>query len=179
MTWLPDPSFRDTHFAPAKVAIRHTRWEDWPLLDALYATPGGWQVKNYYFGQFGRAGFEGEYLWLRQDMDRGAVLDAKVMHTPEGAIVGHAMLGVQKAWRERPLVLDCMAHANFHDQVPQLLAAIDLPPDRKVQAFCDQGAGHKIAALGELGFQQEGVFAKQAQDEDGAPLDVIVFGRLP
>ena len=178
MTWLPDQRFHDTHFAPADTTVRDTRWDDWPKLDALYATSGQWQLKGLHFGQFGHSGYESQYLSLRKEMCEGPVLDVKVMAKPDGAIVGHALLAVQALWAGRALVLDFMVHENFYGQAAQLLSVVSLPEGRKVQAFCDEDAKDKMELLAELGFEQEGAFHKQIEDEDHTPLDVVVYGKV-
>lgn len=178
MTWLPDEGFEASHFAPGETTLRDTRWDDWPLLEALYSVGGQWQLKSFHFQLIGHTNYEGPYLQLRAGMEEGSVLDVKVMHKTDGAVVGHAALAVQRLWKGRPLVLDCMAHANFHDRVPALLEAVHLPPGRKVQAFCDDRAVAKIAALEALGFEREGVFRSQVEDENHRPLDVTVFGKM-
>jgi ribosomal protein S18 acetylase RimI-like enzyme len=177
MTWLPDAGFDTTHFSPGEASVRGTRWDDWPLLEALYAVSGQWQLKGYHFGQIGHSGYEGEYPELRKSMDEGGILDAKVLCKADGAIVGHALLGVQPVWKPKALVLDCMLHANFYDQAAALLGAISIPVGRKVQAFCDETATAKMTALEALGFQREGVFARQMEDENHRALDVVVYGR--
>ena len=178
MTWLPDEGFEASHFAPGETIIRETRWDDWPLLEALYSLSGQWQLKSFHLQLIGHANYEGPYLQLREGMEEGSVLDVKVMQKTDGAVVGHAALAVQKLWKGRPLVLDCMAHTNFHDRVPALIEAVQLPPGRKVQAFCDGLAGAKMAALEAMGFAREGVFEAQIDDEDHRPLDVVVYGKV-
>lgn len=178
MTWLLDEGFEGSHFARGETVIRQTRWEDWPLLEALYCVGGQWQLKSFHFQLIGHANYEAAYLQLRQGMEEGSVLDVRVMQKSDGAVVGHAALAVQRLWKGRPLVLDCMAHANFHDRVPALLEAVGLPAGRKVQAFCDGQAEAKMAGLEALGFAREGVFEAQIEDEKHRPLDVVVYGRL-
>lgn len=178
MTWLPDAGFLETHFAPGPASIRDTRWEDWPLLEALYAITGQWQLKSFYFQQFGHAAYEGEYIGLRQGLAKGSILGTRVLSSPEGAILGHALLAKQSAWRGRPLVLDFMVHANFHERAAELAGSLKIPGGVKVQAFCDAQARAKIAALETLGFEQEGCFRGQIEDENHVATDVLVFGKV-
>lgn len=177
MTWLPDPGFPTDWFAPDSVSIRDTRWDDWPRLEALYAVNGQWQLKGYFFGQFGHTGYESQYLSLRRGMEQGQVQDVKVMCTPRGAVVGHAFVATQPGWQGRVHVLDCMVHAHFYPHVTDLLRAVRLPTG-KTQAFCDERAETKMAALEAVGFQREGVFRAQMQDENHRTMDVVVYGYL-
>lgn len=178
MTWRVEPDFDAKWFAPGPAEIRDTRWGDWPLLEALYAVEGQWQLKSFYFQQFGHTGFESQYLRLRLDMLEGNVPSTRVMQTTGGAVVGHAMLAVQPLWKGKALVLDFMIHANFHDQASELLAAIDIPAGAKVQAFCDSRAESRMAILEAAGFQREGVFVRQIEDENHEVLDVVVYGKV-
>lgn len=178
MIWFADPDFERSWFAPAPAAVRDTRWDDWPLLGALYAVRDQWRLKGMYFGQFGHANYESEYLSLRRAMAEGKVLQVKVLATDAGAIVGHAFVAPQAAWRGRVWVLDFMLHQGFYGQAGALLSALELPAAAKVQAFCDERARDKMAALEALGFEREGVFARQMEDQDHVPLDVVVYGRL-
>lgn len=178
MTWRVEPDFDAKWFAPGPAEIRDTRWGDWPLLEALYAVEGQWQLKSFYFQQFGHTGFESQYLRLRLDMLEGNVPSTRVMQTAGGAVVGHAMLAVQPLWKGKALVLDFMIHVNFHDQASELLAAIGIPAGAKVQAFCDSRAESRMAILEAAGFQREGVFVRQMEDENHEVLDVVVYGKV-
>ena len=178
MTWLADKSFHETHFAPGETTVRNTWWEDWPMLDALCALTGQWQLKGFHFQQIGHAGYERDYLLLRRGMEDGSVLDVKVMQKADGAVVGHAMLAVQSLWKGRVLVLDFMMHEDFYDQAGELLGAIAIPAGRKTQAFCDERARDKMTALEAQGFEREGVFREQIEDENHEALDVVVYGKI-
>lgn len=177
MTWVLEEGFAQKHFAAGPATIRETRWDDWPLLEALYAVTGQWQLKSFVFQQFGHAAYEGEYLQMRRRMEEGSILDVKVMEGQSGAVVGHAMLAVQPLWKGRALVLDCMVHQAYWAQTASLLQAVSLPHGARVQAFCDGGAGAKIAALQSVGFAQEGRFPAQIEDENHQPTDVVILGK--
>lgn len=178
MTWPIDEQFDATYFAAGETLVRDTRWEDWPLLDALYAITGQWQLKSFRWTRFGHVGYESEYLKLREGLEGGSVLDTKVLQKEDGAVVGHAVLAGQEAWQGRALVLDFMLHASFYERAGELLAGIPLPGGVKVQAFCDENAADKIAALEAEGFEREGVFRKQMEDENHELLDVVVLGKV-
>lgn len=177
MIWALGADFAATHFAPGTATIRGTRWDDWPLLEALYAVTGQWQLKGFLFQQFGHAAYEGEYVNLRHRMEEGSVLDVKVMEGQGGAVVGHALVAVQPLWKGRVLVLDCMVHQAYWDQTASLLQAVAIPEGARVQAFCDAGAEAKMAALRSIGFAEEGRFRGQIADENHRATDVIAFGR--
>jgi GNAT superfamily N-acetyltransferase len=177
MTWVVAEGFAEKHFAPGPATIRGTRWSDWPLLEALYAVSGQWQLKGYLFQQFGHAAYEGEYVQLRRRMEEGSILDVKVMEGQAGAVVGHALVAVQPQWKKRALVLDCMVHRAYWDQTAELLKAVAIPEGARVQAFCDTGAEAKIDALKSIGFAEEGYFKGQIEDENHRATDVVVLGR--
>lgn len=181
MTWLVDETFDESYFALDDVvttSVRDTRWEDWPKLEALYAVAGQWQLKSCYLQLMGHTGFEGPYLTMRKEMQAGTIGDVKVMQTDSGAIVGHAMLATQPLWKGRALVLELMVHANFYPIATDLISAMTIPVGVKVQAFCDERASDKMAALEHAGFEKEGFFAAQAEDEDHRPMGVAVYGRV-
>ena len=163
MRWLVEEDFDDTHFAPADTTVRETQWGDWPLLDALYRNPVGWFLRSFTSGQWIVAGYEGSYLWMRQRMERGDILQVRVMETEAGAIVGHATLATQPAWRGDPLLLDFYVHPNFEGRAADLAHDMDLPGTRKVQCYAESSAEGKIAALAELGFACEATLQRQVQ----------------
>ena len=178
MTWVIDPTYPHGYFALASATVAETRWEDWPKLEALYALTGHWQLKSYLFQLLGHAGFEGEYPALRHRLEEGSMLQTLVMRTASGAVVGHAMLGVEQTWRGWALVLDLMVAPGFTDPAGEMLRSLRLPQDRKVHAYCDQRAAGKAALLEAVGFEHEGTLRKVMQDESHTPLDVLVYGKL-
>jgi hypothetical protein len=177
MTWLPEPGFLGAYFAPAATQVREVRSEDWPLLEALYATSGQWQLKSFLMQQFGHADYESEFIALRNGVREGKVLDTKVLVTSAGAVVGHALVGVQPQWAGRVLVLDTMVHASFQHRTGGLLAALEIPAGRKVQAFSEPEAEARIAALKAAGFREEGVLRGQFEDENHGARDAAVLAR--
>lgn len=178
MTWLPEADFLANWFAPSPVIIRETLWEDWPRLELLYATEGQWQLKGAYFGQFGHAGYESQYVELRPAMEEGLITSVRVMESATGAVVGHAFVAPQPGWPKHVHILDFMLHANFHGQAGELLASVELPTGSKIQSYCDARAGARREALEAAGFRLEGTLAGQILDENRQPLDVHVYGRL-
>jgi GNAT superfamily N-acetyltransferase/RimJ/RimL family protein N-acetyltransferase len=161
MRWLPDPGFLDSYFAPGPAEVRRTRWEDWPLLEALYATEAGWVLRSFYFRQFGQTSYEGLYLELRQAMDASKIIQCRVMVKPDGAVVGHAFAWRQDQYPDGPLMLEFFVHPNFYAAAPRLLNSLFIPPGRKVQAVADDLAIERQAALEQIGLRREATLRRQ------------------
>ena len=178
MTWLRDPVFLSSWFAPGAVTVRATEWADWPRLEALYATSGQWQLKCQLQNYYGHAGYESGYIDLRRRMTEGTVSSVRVMESTAGAVVGHALLAPQSEWGGRSLQLDFLVHANFYAHIGDLLDTLDIPTDTRVVCYCDENAKARMVALEQLGFEWEGTLRKQIQDENHQPLDVMVFARV-
>jgi GNAT superfamily N-acetyltransferase len=176
MKWLPDPEFERCHFAPDDTTVRDTQWSDWGELQALYQSEQGWYLRGLFFNHTGHSSYEGTYPAMRAAMDQGRVQQVKVLVKADGAVMGHAMVGVQSWWHGEPYVLDCFVHPNFTGDTAKLLRAVELPTDRKVQCYCDAEASGKMAALETLGFEREALLQRQVRRGDEW-LDVAVYTR--
>lgn len=176
MRWLPEEGFEGEYFGPGETTVREARWEDWPALDALYLTERGWYLRGFACGHYGHSSYEGLYPALMKAADEGRVQQMKVLVKDDGAVVGHAMIGVQPAWRGEPYVLDFFVHPTFARKAYVLLQSLELPTDRKVQCYCDAEAKPKMAALQAAEFRREAVLKRQIQRGDEW-LDVVIFAR--
>lgn len=74
------------------------------------------------------------------------------------------------------MLLDLFVHPHFTRYAHDLLKALPLPADRKIQCYTETDADWKIAPLLEEGFEHEASFREQLED-DGRPIDVEVYGR--
>ncbi|MCX7598315.1 MAG: GNAT family N-acetyltransferase [Armatimonadetes bacterium] len=161
MLWPLDEGFEQDYFRPQPCEVRPVCWADWPLLTALYSATDGWVLRNLFFGHYGPSFWEGPFLSLMAAQEQGTVADNKVLCTKDGAIVGHAMLWIQKAYREHPLMVDFFVHPAFLEQAEVLLAALAWPDDRKVQAAMDNDAAGRHEALARAGFWREATLRNQ------------------
>lgn len=176
MKWLPDPQFEAEHFGPGETTVRDTEWRDWGELQALYQGEQGWYLRGLFFNHTGHSSYEGTYPAMRGAMDQGRLQQVKVLVKADGAVMGHALVGVQSWWRGEPYVLDCFVHPSFTGDTEKLLRAVALPTDRKVQCYCDAEASEKMAALAAVGFEREAVLPRQIRRGDEW-LDVVVYAR--
>jgi GNAT superfamily N-acetyltransferase len=174
MEWFPDETFCEDYFRPQPVAVRDTRWEDWPLLEALYGTEEGWYLRSIHFRQWGRSGYEGEYVALRRQMAEGQVEQVKMLVAEGGAVVGHAYLSRNGLFPGDVWTLDFLVHPNFHNEAGTLLDALDLKARSKIQCYADSAQPEKSGALLARGFHREAVLRRQAQKTDGW-LDVSIY----
>ncbi|MFP3905129.1 MAG: GNAT family N-acetyltransferase, partial [Armatimonadota bacterium] len=175
MVWAPDEEYPRNFFVEGDTQIRETRWEDWPLLNALYQVSEGWNLRGYVYGQFGHSSYESAYCKLRRDMKQDNAGPCVVMQIAETeAVVGHAFVARDKKWPAGPQVLDLFVHPAYVEQSRHLLEAIEIP-DGKVQCYADGAAHERIEIIREFGFEHEAVFSKQYTDRDGEKRDVHVF----
>ncbi len=174
MEWFPDGSFREEYFRSRPVTVRDTRWEDWALLEALYGIEEGWYLRSIHFRQWGRSGYEGEYIGLRRQMTEGQVEQVKVLATDDGAVVGHAYLSRNELFPGQTWILDLFVHPNFTQEAPRLLAELDLQRADKIQCFADTAQPEKEEALLERGLHREAIMRRQAQKAEGR-LDVSIY----
>lgn len=176
MKWLPEEEFDKAYFAPGQVSARDTEWADWGPLEALYLTEGGWYLRGLHFGHYGHSSYEGTYPVMREAMTSGDISEVKVLAKSDGAVMGHAFITTQSQWQGNPYLLDFFAHPHFEGHSETLLAALNLPTDRKLQCYCDELAKTRAAALEAAGFVQEAVLKRQIQ-KDSDWLDVLVYSR--
>jgi len=73
------------------------------------------------------------------------------------------------------VLLDVFIHLDLHESPGELLATLELPPGRKVQAYADSQSPEKIQLLEAAGFHQEAVLRNQIVNTEGEHLDVHVF----
>jgi GNAT superfamily N-acetyltransferase len=178
MEWFPDPTFKEAHFAPGATHVRDTRWADWALLEALYGTVEGWFLRSVHFGQWGRSGYEGHYIYLRKEMAEGGVGPVKVLASDTSAVVGHAYLSRDGRFRGSTSLLDLFVHPRFRDRAGVLLDAIDMPAGTKVQSYVDSSQPEKAELLRARGFEVEATLPRQVE-RDGAWLDVSIYALHP
>ncbi len=177
MIWLREEGFREKLFAPRPTTARDTHWGDWAPLEALAETEEGWHLRSVYLGKYGFSGFEGDYIVLRKAMTEGHIADVKVLEATGGAIVGYALVGDLRAWPGTPRVLDLFVHPNFLGDGEKLLAATEVPDDRKVLAFADSASEGKADMLEGAGFKLEATLKGQMTDQEGRELDLLIFSK--
>ncbi len=166
MEWFPDPDFRTDFFRPRPTTVRDTRWEDWALLEALYETDEGWYLRSLRFGQWGRSGYEGDYIRLRLGLRQGRLAQAKVLVADNGAVVGQAYLARNGAFRDDTWLLEFFLHPNYAGEASALLEALDLNVGAKVQCYTDSASPQKAEALARCGFRLEATLRDQVKNDD-------------
>lgn len=174
MRWVPDDTVAAGYFRSGPVGVRDTTWADWAALEALYLCTEGWYLRGMFFNQFGHSSYEGAYPEIRKALEDQRVLDMKVLSRDNGAAMGHAFIYKQRQWPGEPYGLDFFVHPNFSAEIGTLLCALDMPTDRKVQAFADEDALDRCKALEDLGFAREATLGRQIRRGDDW-LDVYIY----
>jgi len=161
MRWLAEENFLDRYFALGEVTVRDTRWDDWPLMEALYANIEGWVLRSYPLGLYGASNYESPFLRLMSALERGEVKQSLAMVKDDGALVGHVALWEQKNVPGRPWLMDLFVHPNFYDRAPELLERVFVPPHHKLQALADSDAWEKHDLLRKMGMWREACLRRQ------------------
>jgi GNAT superfamily N-acetyltransferase len=174
MERFPDPHFHEDFWAPRPVTIRDTRWSDWALVDALFGIEEGWYLRSVCARKWGRSGYEGEYVYTRQQMGEGSIIQVKVIEADNGAVVGYAHLSKDLRFRGDVWLLDVFVHPNYYAAGAGLLAAMDCSLDGKVQAYCDSQQPDKARMLESAGFSLEATLPSQVSKGEEW-LDVMVY----
>ncbi len=180
MVWVHDPNYPDDFFVPGPVRVRFAQWRDWPLLTALYQVQSGWDLRGYLLGQFGHSSYEGTYCRLREWMEADTAQQVTVLECLEtGAVVGHAFIARDEKWPHGPHVLELFVHPLFLKHTAELVGAIDLPRETKLQAYCDGAAKDRAEVLQGLGFSLEATLPLQYRTKAGPPTDVHIYALMP
>jgi len=177
MRYATEEDFEEKYYAPADVAIREVRWEDWPRANLLTSQPGADVLRSVAFRLFGESSFEEGFLHLKKGLKEDGRRRAWVAESTTGALVGITMLTPDPRFRGGVFLLDLVVHANFWDQAGLLLDAVDWP-DAKVQCYTDLGCPAKVEALDGAGFSRETLLAGQLAWA-GGPLDVAILAKTP
>ncbi len=155
--------------------VVEARWEHWPLVCHLAATPApldvrhvGWQLPDVGL-------LEREYLQTLLDVGE-AKATARILETPSGAVVGAATRAPHAYWHDVALV-DVLYHPDYAEHVPDLLAALDLGNSRCL-AYADVRDMPKREALGRAGFKQVGQLPGLALEEC-RPAEVALYHHDP
>ncbi len=175
MIWQTRPDFLADYFAADSTDVADISWPDWPRLDLLYTIPTGSFLRGIYFTHYGPSAYEEDFrrLWkLTTDTES---VQSKVLIKPGGEVVGHAMLVPDPRWHNDVWLLDLFVHPDFYPAAGELLAAMELPPGPKVQAYADSHSSSKIQLLEAAGFHQEAVLRNQIVNTEGEPLDVHIL----
>lgn len=175
MIWEARPDFLDGYFAADSTDVADISWPDWSRLDLLYTIPEGSFLRGIYFGHYGPCEYEDNFLRLSKLTTDTESAQSKVLIKPGGEVVGHAMLVPDPRWHNDVWLLDLFVHPDFYPAAGELLAAIELPPGRKVQAYADSQSPQKIQLVEAAGFHQEAALRNQIINAEGQHLDVHVF----
>jgi GNAT superfamily N-acetyltransferase len=174
MERFPDPGFHADFWAPRPVTVRDTKWADWALLDALFGIVDGWFLRSIHYRQWGRSGYEGQYVVSRKDLAEGRISQMKVLEAANGAVVGMVQIGCDSIFHGDTWLLDLFVHPNYYAAGAGLLTAMDFGLDDKVQAYCDSQQPEKVGMLESAGFSLEATLPRQVRRGEEW-LDVMVF----
>jgi len=174
MIWQARPGFLDDYFAADPTDVADISWPDWPRLDLLYTIPEGSFLRGLYH-HYGPSSYEGCFLQLFKLVGDSQHAQAKVLAKPGGEVVGHALLLPDPRWHNDVWLLDLFVHPGFYPAAGELLAAIELPPGRKVQAYADSQSPENIQLLEKRSFRQEAVLRNQLVNTEGQHLDVHIL----
>ncbi len=176
MKYHVEPDFEEHYFAQTSASPKPIEWHDWPKVTALSAIIGGDALRSLTWRVYGPTNLEGGFLTFKHALETDNIYDdAKLLVTPDGAIVGWATVSREPHWRNTTALLDLFFHPNFTESVPSLLAALTFP-ELKVQCYVDAGAEQKAELLAAAGFYCEARL--KSQFEYGSlRYDVLVFSR--
>jgi len=163
------------YFGPAGVRVTAARWEHWAGLSLLFAQPEGNLLRSKAYGIFGPAIFEGGFLQLQAQRERLGV-QAQVLVTRAGHVVGAAILQRDPGWPAEVHTLDIFVHPSFQGKLTDLLGALEFPARGKVQAYLDYPSSERVAALMGQGFRLEATLPRQLVRK-GQCTDVLVYSR--
>ncbi len=175
LIWQARPGFLDDYFAADSTDVADISWPDWTRLDLLYTIATGSFLRGIYFTHYGLSEYEAYFPRLSQLTTATESAQSKVLIKPGGEVVGHALLVPDPRWHNDVWLLDLFVHPDFYPAAGELLAAIELPPSRKVQAYADSQSPEKIQLLEAAGFHQEAVLRNQIVNTEGEHLDVHIF----
>jgi RimJ/RimL family protein N-acetyltransferase len=173
MRYATEEDFEETYYAPGEVAVRPTRWEDWPGANCLTSQAGEDLLRTVAFEGVGQFSFEEKFLLVMQGREKDRRRQAWSALSESGALVGLALLTPDARFRGGAYVLDLILHANFWGQAGKLLAAVEWPK-AKVQCYTDLGGKEKVSALRQAGFKREALLKGQLAWE-GRLRDVAIF----
>jgi len=174
MRYDADPAFEEEFFSWRSVRLRGLEWQDWPTLNVLFAVQDGSYLRSLSHGVFGPTNYEGCFLQDQKGRLEGS-LQANLLESERGAIVGYATLIPDGRWRNQVWLLDLFLHPRFESHATSLLEAMNWPKE-KVQGYVEADLSWKIDALSRLGFHQEATFSKQIRRGD-KEMDVLVMER--
>jgi len=163
MERFPDPRFHQDFWAPRPVTVRDTKWADWALLDALFGIVDGWFLRSIHHRQWGRSGYEGQYVASRKDLAEGRISQIKVLEASNGAVVGVACTVRDRIFRGDTWLLDLFVHPHYYAEGERLLAAMDLSLGAKVQCYCEPTQPEKARMLEAVGFSPETTLPRQVR----------------
>jgi len=176
MERFTDPSFHEDFWARRPTIVRDTRWADWALLDALFGIEEGWYLRTIHHRQWGRSGYEGQYVHAREEMTHGEIVQMKVLEAQNGAVVGLAYLSRDRLFRGDTWLLDLFVHPHYYDDAVRLLQAMDLDRHAKVQCYGDATQPEKAEMIEAVGFRQEAFLPAQVRRGEEW-LAVTVYAR--
>lgn len=174
MQWQPDRDFSADYFSPGPASVREVNWGDWPLLTALFAIEEGWTLRDLRHSLFGFESYEHPFVDLRMGLRDGDVDQCRILAKDDGAVVGHAFVWSEKKYPDGPAMLDFFVHPNFYDRADDLLAALDLPADRKIEVAVDNEAHERQALLERFGMWREATLRSHFR-YGGRWLDVHIY----
>ena len=160
MVFEARPGAFTRHFAPAATRVADAAWEHWPGISALFIQGEGDRLRSAAYAVHGSVGFEGGFLTLQCQRKRLGV-QAKVLITRTGAVVGTAILQRDSRWPAPVHILDLFVHPSFRGQERRLLRSVRLPAAAKIQAYLDLPSAGRARALQAAGFRREATLRGQ------------------
>lgn len=177
MRYASEEDFEAKYFAPGRAKTVEVQWKDWPRMNVLGVLQKGMFLRNVGLGLYGVQNFEGGFLHFKRSLEHDPGVQAKLLESDRGAIVGYATLMPDRRWNGAVALLDLYGHPSFYSDMDLLLEAMEIPPG-KIQCHADERSAEKRAALEAAGFEQEAVLKHQVQTAEGERLDVVVYSKV-
>lgn len=147
------------YYALGPVVIERFDWRHWPPLAHLLIDDYGEGLQSLHYRAFGPFNFEGHGVSLAKALAEGAAVEANVLVTPRGSVVGFALLRPDPLWQGFRL-LDLVAHPDFAGHLEDLVGSLSLA-DGPVQAWLPAVAAARRAALERHGFRAVATVERQ------------------
>lgn len=185
MAWYArgQETFDAEWFAAGETKIEPLSWPHWPGAVPLFLRKGPGVVRCAPLRVFSTELVEGPLLPVlhaqsqRQAEGLGPCALA-LLNPATRAVLGLAVVMPEALWPST-CVVDVFCHEACWDRAGELLAALSLPPCRRVVAYGDPTCPPKQAALQAAGFAQAAVLEKWLPGGSihPGPVDVVQFAR--
>lgn len=178
MQWYRNSDAEARLYRERPASLRPLRWEDWGQIDLLVLQapePEEELPRSPTLGIKTQSSAEGPFLELQLRRRREPVIQAQVLVTEDGIVVGWAFLTPDPRWFRDAWLADVRTHPAFHAQLPSLAASLEFP-DAPVYTMLTSLAGPRAAAFEGAGFRQVAMLPRWLVKREGRE-DLALWAR--